>query len=169
MKNSFWFTYILLVIAQVLLSNYAHFSPFVIVTILPAMVFCIPTKHDTVVAMLVAFVTGLAVDYLAEGTIGINALALVPVAFLRRPLIGLMFGKEPFELKENINVKKFGFARTSLAVLIVSAIFLLIYILVDCAGTRPFWFIMLTLACSLVVTYLLSMVVVNFLTHEDRR
>ena len=44
MRNSFALTYILLTVAQMLLSNYFHFTPFVMVTILPVMVLCIPTK-----------------------------------------------------------------------------------------------------------------------------
>ena len=85
MKNSFALTYILLTVAQMILSNYFHFTPFMMMTILPVMVFCIPTKIDSVRAMLIAFVTGLAVDFFAEGTLGLNAMSLVPVALLRRP------------------------------------------------------------------------------------
>lgn len=75
MRNSFTLTYILLTVGQMILSNYFHFTPYVMLTILPAMVLCIPTKTGTVKAMLIAFVTGLAVDFFAEGTLGINALS----------------------------------------------------------------------------------------------
>ena len=105
MRNSFTLTYILLTVGQMILSNYFHFTPYVMLTILPAMVLCIPTKTGTVKAMLIAFVTGLAVDFFAEGTLGINALSLVPVALLRKPVIDLFFGSEPFEQKENISVR----------------------------------------------------------------
>ena len=71
MRNSFALTYVLLTVAQMVLSNYFHFTPYMMITILPVMVLCIPTNVGTVKAMLIAFATGLAVDFFAEGTLGI--------------------------------------------------------------------------------------------------
>ena len=127
MRNSFAFTYILLTVAQMILSNYFHFTPYMMMTILPVMVLCIPTKTGTIQAMLIAFATGLAVDFFAEGTLGINAMSLVPVALLRRPVIGMFFGNEPFEQKENVTVRKYGFARVSLAIILMTTLFLLVH------------------------------------------
>ena len=80
MKNRFVLTYVLLVIAQMLLCNYFHFTPYIMLTILPIMVFCIPTRVSVFWTLIIAFVTGLAVDYFAEGIIGLNAAALLPVS-----------------------------------------------------------------------------------------
>ncbi len=169
MRNSFVLTYILLTVGQMVLSNYFHFTPYITLSILPVMVLCIPTKVNTLGAMLIAFATGLAVDFFAEGTLGINALSLVPVAFVRRPLIELLFGNEPFGQKESVTVKKYGMPKVSLAIILADIIFLLIYILADCAGTRPFWFIISSLGLSALVSYIASICVFNPLTHEDRR
>ena len=155
MRKTFTFTYILMVIAQMILSNYFHFTPFAMLTILPAMVLCIPTKVDTFLAMIIAFATGLAVDLFAEGALGINALSLVPVAFLRKTLIG--------------TIKKYGFARVSFAIILVTAIFLIIYILADSAGTRPLWFLGTKFGLSLLASYLVSIILVNLLSYDDRR
>lgn len=169
MKNSFTLTYILLTVAQMILSNYFHFTPYMMITLLPVMVLCIPTKTDTIAAMLIAFLTGLSVDFFAEGTLGINALSLVPVALLRKPIISMLFGNEPFEQKESVTVRKYGMARVSLAIILMTSVFLLIYILADCAGTRPFWFIGTCLSLSLLASYLSSILIINLLTYEDRR
>lgn len=169
MKNSFTLTYILLTVAQMILSNYFHFTPYVMITILPVMVLCIPTKVGTAKSMLIAFATGLAVDFFSEGTLGINAMSLVPVALLREPVIGSIFGNEPFEHKENVTIRKYGFARVSLAVILMTTLFLLIYILADCAGTRPFWFVITCLGLSTLASYLASVCFINLLTYEDRR
>lgn len=169
MRNNFTFTYILLTVAQMLLSNYFHFTPYIMITILPAMVLCIPTKVGTVKALLIAFVTGLAVDYLAEGTLGINTMSLLPVALLREPVISMFFGSEPFEQKENVTIRKYGFGRVSLAVIVMTLLFLLIYTLADCAGTRPFWFIFTRLGLSTLASYMVSVCIINLLTYEDRR
>lgn len=169
MKNNFWIPYIILVIAQMILYNYCRFTPYLILTILPVIVFCIPTSVNSLIAMLIAFGTGLAVDYFSEGIIGLNAASLVPVALIRRPLTSLLFGSDPFERKESISIRKYGFARMSMAMLIAIILFLIIYILLDCAGSRPAWFIFATLACSTVASYLLSLTIINHLTYDDRR
>ncbi|MBR4755800.1 MAG: hypothetical protein IK076_02560 [Bacteroidales bacterium] len=169
MKNTFALTYFILVVAQMILSNYFHFTPLVMLTILPAMVLCIPTKVNTLQAMLIAFATGLVVDWLAEGTLGINALSLVPVAFVRRDLIGAIFGVEPFEQQENISIRKYGFARVSFAIILVTALFLIIYITADCAGTRPLWFMATMFGLSLLASYLVSILLMNLLSYDDRR
>lgn len=169
MKNSFALTYILLTVAQMILSNYFHFTPYMMITILPVMVLCIPTKTGTVAAMLIAFLTGLSVDFFAEGTLGINTLSLVPVALLRKPIISMFFGNEPFEQKESVTVRKYGMTRVSMAIILTTLIFLLIYILTDCAGTRPFWFVGACIGLSLLVSYLASILIINLLTYDDRR
>ncbi len=169
MKNRFVLTYVLLVIAQMLLCNYFHFTPYVMLTILPIMVFCIPTRVSVFWTLIIAFVTGLAVDYFAEGIIGLNAAALLPVAILRRTLIEAIFGPEPFEQEENITVKKYGLAKVSLAIFIITAIFLLIYNIADCAGTRPFIFILAKVCLSLLASYILSLLAINLLSYDDRR
>lgn len=169
MRRTFALTYILLAVAQMLLTNYFHFTPLCMVTILPVMALCIPTKIDTLWAMVIAFVTGLAVDLFAEGAIGLNALAMVPVAYLREGLIGTIFGPEPFEHKENLTTKKYGFARISFAILLETVLFLVIYITADCAGTRPLWFMGTKLGLSLLASYIVSVLIVNLLSYDDRR
>lgn len=169
MRKTFTVTYILMVVAQMLLTNYFHFSPLCMITILPVLVLCIPTKIDTPWAMVIAFATGLAVDLFVEGALGLNAMSLVPVAFIRKGLVGVIFGAEPFEHKENISTRKYGFARVSFAIIIVTALFLAIYITAECAGTRPLWFMGSKLGISLAASYLISAMLVNLLSYDDRR
>ena len=169
MRNTFAVTYILMVVAQMLFTNYFHFTPLCMIVILPALVLCIPTKVGTAWAMVIAFLTGLAVDLFVDGALGLNALSLVPVAFVRKTLIGTIFGTEPFEHKENISIRKYGFARVSFAIIVVTTLFLAIYIAADCAGTRPLWFIATKLGFSLLASYLFSALLVNLFSYDDRR
>lgn len=166
MKNNFILTFLLLLVAQLLLCNYFHFTPYLFLSILPAMILCLPTRVGTLGSLFVAFGLGLAVDFFAEGLLGINALALVPVAFLRKPVVELLFGKEPFENRENLSVRKYGYLRISVALLLLLLVFLSIYILADGAGTRPLWFSIVKLAASLFASWLLSLIAVNLLTDD---
>lgn len=78
--QNFGLIYFLLVIGQIILCNFTNLGPYVTLTMLPAMILCMPLTVSTPLCMITAFVTGLSVDWLAEGLVGINAAALVPVA-----------------------------------------------------------------------------------------
>ena len=168
-KPNFWIAYVLLLIAQLLLSNYFHVTPYIMLSILPVMVLCISIRVGTVGAMVIAFVTGLAVDFLSEGVIGLNALALTPVAFLRNPIIRLVFGNEVFARGEDFSLQRSGFGKLTLAILLAQTVFLAIYIWADGAGLRPFWFNAARFAASLAAGLALSMCTLQVLAPDTRK
>lgn len=167
--QNFGLLYFMLAAVQIIICNCFYFSPYVFLSILPAMVLCMPASWKTVPAMLTAFVTGLAVDLFGEGLVGINALALVPVALLRKPVVQAIFGKDLIEREEDFSFRKYGAGKVSAAVLIMQGLFLAIYITADGAGTRPFWFNASRFGASLAAGYVLSMIVAKVLLPEDRK
>lgn len=160
--------FIMLAVAQMVICNYFRISPYLYVTILPAMILCLPVKINTVTGMLIAFATGIAVDALAEGIIGLNTLSLVPVAFIRFPLLGTVFGYETIEKEKPFNSRPSGFWRTMLAITVAYGLFLALYIMADSAGVRPLWFNALRFAVSLVADSLLALLVVHIFNPNDR-
>lgn len=165
----FWLNYVLLVIAQLLLSNFLRVSPYMMVTILPLMVLCISIRVGTVGAMFIAAATGLTVDFLTEGLIGINTISLVPVAFLRNGIIRLVFGNELFARGEDFSPNRNGFSKTVLALFLAQSLFLLIYIWIDSAGMRPLSFNALRFAVSLVTGMLVSLMCLGLMAPDPRR
>ena len=161
--------YLLLVVVQILLCNYFHVTPYITLSILPIMILCLPLKISTVAAMIIAFVTGLSVDFLAEGLIGINALALVPVAYVRKSLIGFVFGEDLISRGEDFSIRKNGLGEVSMAILLVQSLFLIIYIAADGAGTRPFWFNAARFGTSLAAGYLVALLLVDTLVPDSRK
>ncbi|MBO4634892.1 MAG: hypothetical protein J5669_05925 [Bacteroidales bacterium] len=168
-KAGFWAVYALLLIAQLLFSNYCVFTPYVMLSILPVMVLCIPLRVGTTGAMLIAFATGLAVDLLAEGITGLNALALVPVALLRKPVIGLILGHDLFARGEDFSIRKNGFMQIMLALLLVQALFLAIYVWADAAGTRPLWFNAVRWGASMAAGILVSIPALEVMAQDTRK
>ena len=168
-RGDFWIAYVLLLVAQLLLSNYFHVTPYIFLTILPVMVLCIPIRMGTVGAMLIAALTGLAVDYLSEGVLGLNALALIPVAFARNGIIGLVFGRELFARKEDFSIERCGFGKVATALFLSTLLFLVIYIWADGAGTRPLWFNGLRLAASLGSSFVVSLLTLSVLAPDPRK
>ena len=170
MKTSrdFILLYLLLLIAQLVICNYLYLSQFVVLSILPAMILCIPLTVNSVSALVIAFATGLVTDLLGDGLAGLNILALLPVAAFRKPLIGSIFGYDIVERQGRFNIRNNGFFPCMGAVLIMTALFMAAYIFADCAGTRPLWFLAVRWVASTAASGLLCLIVFNTLNPRER-
>lgn len=168
-KPGFWAAYFLLLLAQLLLSNFISISPYLMLSILPVMVLCIPIRVGSTGAMLIAFATGLLVDLLSEGLLGLNAFALVPVAYLRNPIIRLVFGGELFARGEDFSPRRNGMWRAVLATVLSQAAFTLLYVWADGAATRPFLFNAARFFISLAAGSILSLLCLSSLAPDNRK
>lgn len=168
-KTGFIVSFAILLVMQICICNFFRLSQYVILSILPVMILLIPIRKSTIFALVAAFLTGLAVDLLADGLPGLNILALVPVAFARQGILRLVFGEEIFARKEDISLHRQGLWKISVAIFMAQALFLAIYIWADSAGTRPFWFCIARFGASLLSGWLLSLVVADLLDKEDAR
>ena len=168
-RNAFWKAYVLLLIAQLIISNYFRFTPYVMLSILPVMILSAPIRVNRFGLLLLAFASGLMVDWLSEGVLGLNALALVPVAYVRNSVLRVVFGNELIARKEDFTVSSNGLASVTMAIVMVQALFLILYIWVDGAGTRPFLFNLWRFLASLVAGVLVSLLTLNVLATESRR
>lgn len=169
MKQKIFLTYCILIVAQLVISNYFNLSPYIMLTILPVMVLCLPTKIDTVVSMFIAFATGLVIDLFSEGVIGINILALIPVAFCRKTIIRFIFGEEMISRNDTFSIKRNGLGKVVSAVVIPQSLFLLIYLIADGAAIRTFFFFMGRFFASLAAGTVVSVAIVNFTINDDRK
>ena len=168
-KTGFYLVYVLLAVVQMLICNYFNLSAYLMLSILPVLVLCIPLRVPTVGAMVIAFLTGFLVDLLSEGVLGLNVLALVPVAFVRKEVIRLIFGGELFARKEDFSVRKNGFGKVALAIFLVQALFLAVYIWADGAGTRPFSFNAIRFGVSLAAGWAVSLLIIDILAPDTRK
>ncbi len=150
------FLYLLMLLAQVLVSHLFQTGPWCVLTLLPVMILCLPSQWSVLHAMVVAFLSGLAVDFLADGLIGLNAFALTPVALLRRYLLVHFFNEELVSRGERISWRKWGLLPIFACVLICTALFLLLYVTVDAAGERGWLPCLATFALSLGADLLLA-------------
>lgn len=168
-NHNFPLMYALLLICQVILCNYAHLGPYITLTFLPAMILCVPIRISTITCMLVAFVSGFLTDFLAEGLLGLNVAALLPVALIRKGTVRIFLGEDIIARKDSFSIKKNGLLKVSTALLVSTAVFLAVYIFLDGAGTRPFWFCAAKFGISLVCNWILGILVINTLTTDDRK
>ena len=122
--QNFGLIYFLMVLGQMVLCNFADISPLVLLTMLPAMIICVPLTVSTPLCMILAFATGLSVAWLSEGLVGINAAALVPVAMMRKPLIRFSLGEDIITRSDGFSIKKNGIGKISFIILVANHIFL---------------------------------------------
>ena len=168
-SQHFGILYCLLLIGQLILCNYATLGPYIMLTMLPAMIMCIPTTVSTVACMLIAFASGLAVDWLSEGLIGLNAAAAVPVALLRNGAIKIFLGEDLITRGDRFSVKKNGLFKIAVVMFTALIVYLGIYIFLDGAGTRPAWFNITRVSLSTICCLVLSLIVINILSPDDRK
>ena len=159
--------FVLMLVCQALIWNYADFSQYLTLCFLPAMILWMPVERNTLYAMIVAFLSGFAVDFFAGGMLGLSSLALVPVALLRRPIIILVFGSEVISRGDNLSSARHGLGKMALAVLLCSLLFFVIYVWADGAGTRPFGFNVLRVAISLAASVPVSLLLEGLFSYES--
>lgn len=167
--QNFGLLFFLMVLGQMILCNFAGFSPYITLTMLPAMIICVPLTVSTPLCLLLAFATGLSVDWLSEGLIGLNAASLIPVALMRKPLIRFFLGEDLITRSDSFSFRKNGIGKISLVLIVSLLIFLGIYVFLDGAGTRPAWFNLTRIGLSLLCNYVLALIVTNILTVDDRK
>lgn len=163
--DAFTLKFFLLLIAQILIWNFLDFSQYITVVFIPGMLLCIPIGRSGGYTMILAFVCGMFADFFC-GVLGMTSLALVPVAFARRIVIHLVFGGEVFSRNEDISFKRQSWSKILLAIIIMTAIFLAIYIIADGAGTRTVWFNLIRFASSLVVSSIVSLFTTDILCSD---
>ena len=168
-SQNFGILYVLLIICQVLMSTYTQLGPYIMLSMLPAMVLCIPTGVRPYICMLIAFASGLTVDWLSEGFIGLNIAALLPVALLRKGIIRIFLGEDIINRNDTFSIRRNGLSKVSLALIASVSIFLAVHIFLDGAGTRPMWFCLTRFGASLACNWLIGLLVINILTPDDRK
>lgn len=168
-NQNFGILYILMLICQIVICNFSPLGPYIVLTTLPAMVLCIPLTISIAGCMVIAFFSGLAVDWLSEGLIGLNAASLLPVALARNGIIRLFLGEDLINRRDSFSFNKYGTAKISAALLSSLTIFLAFYIILDGAGTRPPLVNFSYFGASLVCNWILSLLVTKILTPDDRK
>lgn len=168
MNRKFWFAYLLLTACQAVICNYVYLTPAITLTLLPAIVMCIPVEISLSATMIIAFLTGLFVDFTADTVIGLNALALVPVALCRNLILKWAISNDFIDRKDTISFKAKGFGKVTIVALIATTIFMSIYILTDGAGMRSFSFNLVRFISSTVLSCVLSLVAIKMLSPEDK-
>lgn len=156
--------FILVLMVQLVLTKYCQLAPFLYICLLPAMVLCLPTSKPSWYIMIYAFAAGLLVDGLADGPLGLNAMAAVAVAAVQKLVLKLCIGEEIVERGYAFSFHENGFLKIFLALLASTTVFFAVYVIADSAGIRTGGFNFLKWACSTAVSIIFGLVTVNILS-----
>lgn len=167
MRQRYILTYLILLAIQIVLGDLLNLSQYVIICFLPVMILSLPITLSTPGVLVTAFLTGFAVDFFTDGVLGLTICALLPVAFTRNALIRLVFGTELLSRQEDISIHKQGPAKVLLAILLATTLFFLIYIPVDCAGTRSGGFVALRMFLSVALSTPVSFYIAGVLAPRE--
>ncbi len=165
--REFTVKYLLLLAAQVLLWNFFNFTPLLTVALLPVMIFALPLKCGVNLSLAIAFATGFAADFFSGSPLGLSSLALVPAAFLRRPILSAVFGHEIFDRMDDLSSGRFGYQKVLLAIVLFNAVFLSIYVIADSAGVCPIWAMAVKFLLSLVLSSGVSLPIAGLLCPDS--
>ena len=143
------FTYLALLAIQIVVGNYLNLTQYAVLIWLPVMIMSLPVTFSTLAVLLVSFATGLAADFFTHGVLGLSVIPLLVVGYARNFIIRLVFGTELLSRKEDISTHKQGIGKVSLSTFIATALFFLIYIPIDAAGTRSLAFLLVRGAISI--------------------
>jgi hypothetical protein len=151
------FAFVLMLFLQVVICQVFQFGSYCVISLLPAMLICLPTSMSTLKCMLSAFFIALFVDFFGDGLLGLNAFSLLPLAYARNFIFTKLFNEELITRGEPLSWRKWGVGLVFGAAFLFEALFLVIYITVDAAGVRDFVPCLQTFLISLPVNLLLGM------------
>lgn len=149
---------VLLIICQILLSGYVNIWPVLYIAIFPQFLVLLPSSLNRSLYLVVAFILGLAIDIFADGVPGLNAAALVAMAYARPLVLKFVLTRGGLESTETLPLLPRTVELPKLVLLnaIMLAIFFTVYVVLDSAGSFTFWYTILKIALCIIANSIIS-------------
>ncbi|MBQ0025184.1 MAG: hypothetical protein KBT00_05625 [Bacteroidales bacterium] len=157
---------IILFLFQIVISDYLNLGLFVYLCLIPLIILSLPLQQRTSFLMLEAFLAGMLLDMASDGVPGINASAAVLIAFLRKPLYKFIARKDRQDRTEFATQDSIGISKYLALLTVMTALYLLVYNMVDCIGVRTMWFILLKTLCSTVTSTAVAFILSRALSNK---
>ena len=159
------FYFVLLFLLQLVISDYVHLGPWICLNLIPLLILLIPLSYRPHAVLLIAFGLGLGLDLLSDGVPGLNAFAAVLAAAPRKFFYRTMVNADRQDKTEVPLPRIVGLAKYLKYLGVLTAIYLIGYIGLDCISFRPAGFILLKFlaswAASMVLALLLTLPLQN--------
>lgn len=144
---------------QVFILNNLSISPLVIPMVYIIPIVMMPIESSQLKVLLAGLLLGIVMD-ISMGTMGLNTLATLPIAFLRRPLLNSLAGLSSISKEEGIpSTKRLGmrFHRYFIVMIVLHS---LLFYFAEWLSFDNFGMLLLRIVCSTLVSLLLDYIIV---------
>lgn len=161
------FRFLILLLLQILILNYVYLGGYMVPFIYILAILMLPTRMGRVLMLLVAFVAGMVVDIFCNIP-GLHTFCCTLVAFAR-----ITFGNRMLTRDDPIDIDVPGahtvpFQAFSMYLLIMSLIYCLAYFLLESFSFANFWWMLLSVALSTVVTWVMMLLCQLLLPRKNK-
>lgn len=161
------FRLILLLLAQVIIFSNINFSPFINPYIFPLFILLLPFEIPRWLLLLIGFGAGLALDFFL-GSAGMHAAACLLIAYLRPFLINIITPKGT-EFETSPNVYAQGITWFFVYLGFTMLIYLTFYFLVEAATFLNFFWLLLKIFLSGLVSVLFMFIFLFLFSSKKKR
>lgn len=151
--------FIALFLLQIILCDFVNVGTYIYLCLIPLLLLSFPLKVDTPVLMFIGFGLGLGLDLLSDGVLGLNAASGVALGFARNTIFDLTVNKETYNKTDTPSPFDVGLRKYTIYLLLSILLYMLVYVLFDMAGVRPFFTILAKLSLSTIANLALSLLI----------
>lgn len=144
------------IIVQLLIENYLSLGVRIHITILPFLILGFSYKYSTISMMLIAFGLGLSVDIFGNGIIGLNAAALVAVAFTRESFLKNLVNQRSMENLSAPSPREMGLSPYIIYLIFTYSVFFIFFIPLESMSIFPFFQNLIKLILSIIINVILA-------------
>ena len=157
----------LVFLLQLALSRFVNLGAYVFICFIPLIITVIPLTDSPQRTMILSFAVALLFDFLSDGVMGLNSAAAVVAAALRKPLYRAFVNRDRQDKTSVPTAALVGTGKYLNYLTSVVAVYMLVYIALDCISFRPLSFVALKFLVSTIVNSALSLLVsVSFLNRR---
>lgn len=149
----------IVLLVQLFVAEFINLYPLLYIVITPLPLLVLPHNSNDSIVMVIAFAIGLFTDLSFDGVMGLNAAALVAVAFFRRFAVKLVVSKATRENLTEINSHTVGNTSFTLILLLLYSLFFLFYIALDNVLYFSFAYTLARFIINVVVNTFIVMVI----------
>lgn len=142
---------ILIVIIQTIIANFIYAGAYITISLLPFILLMLPMQWSTARVLAISVLVSLPADVFAEGVIGLNMASLLPAALVREWMIRIFAAGGQRDREGTVSSDWLGRGRMIIFISVILIVFLALYVIIECSGTRSAVFILSKTAVSYAV------------------
>lgn len=158
---------VMLLLIQVILGGYVNIWPVLYIAIFPQLFILLPHSMDKGSMLVSAFILGLGVDFLSDGVLGLNAAALVAMAYFRTPVLKLVLSRANIENNDTIPLtyRYIELPKLFIIAFLCHLVFFIVYVSLDSAVSFTFGYTLLKITLCTAINSIIS-ILCNIIVFE---